>query len=149
MTHIGFTGTQAGMTPEQQASAYQIVALSEATDLHHGDCLGADDQMDQIARELDLIRHIHPPTNGSRRARCMPREGVDVVYAPFPYLERNRAIVGASEAMIATPKETAEALRSGTWATVRYSRKQGKPLFIVWPDGTVSEERTNNQIKRR
>jgi hypothetical protein len=142
VTHIGFTGTQAGMTDAQQSSAYQIVALSEATDLHHGDAIGADDQMDQIARELGLLRHIHIPTNGSKRARCMPRLGIDLVYAPLPYLERNRAIVDASEAMIATPKEMAETLRSGTWATVRYTRKQGKPLFIVWPDGTVSEERT-------
>lgn len=149
MTHIGFTGTQAGATTAQQQSLIRLLMELRVTDLHHGDCVGADDQADQIARELDIRRHIHPPTNNTRRAHCMVREGLDVIYPSLPYLERNRAIVGASEAMIATPKETAEALRSGTWATVRYSRKQGKPLFIVWPDGTVSEERTNNQIKRR
>ena len=138
--HIGFTGTQAGATPEQQHGVIRLLMKLGATDLHHGDCIGADDQADQIARELDIIRHLHIPTNANKRAHCMVRDGLDVVYPALPYLERNRAIVDATAALIATPKEMAETLRSGTWATVRYARRQGKPVHIVWPDGTVSSE---------
>lgn len=31
----------------------------------------------------------------------------------------------------------AEKLRSGTWATVRYARKQKTPLIMLWPGGSV------------
>lgn len=143
MIHVGFTGTQSGMTGAQQREVYLLLLdVLCATDLHHGDCINADDQADQIAQELDIRRHLHIPTNGTRRARCILREGLDVTYAPLPYLQRNRAIVDATEALIAAPKEMTETLRSGTWATIRYARRQGKPLFIVWPDGTIIEERT-------
>ena len=140
MIHIGWTGTQLGMTDAQKLNAYGLMLELFATDLHHGDAIGADDQADQIARDLGIRRHLHIPLNGSRRARCIAREGFDVVYAPLPYLERNKAIVDASEALIAAPKEMHETLRSGTWATVRYARRQGKPVHILWPDGSLSEE---------
>ena len=137
--HIGFTGTQAGATPEQHAAVERLLIDLLATDLHHGDCLGADHEAHLIARDqLDLRVHLHIPLNDSRRARCVPRDGIDIVYPPKPYLERNHDIVDNSAALIATPKEMNETLRSGTWATIRYARRQGKPVYIVWPDGTVS-----------
>lgn len=139
--HIGFTGTQSGMTLNQQGTVYVLILDLGVTDLAHGDCLGADNEADMIARELDIRRHIHIPTNNSRRAFCIAREGLDIVYPPKPYLERNRDIVDSTCALIAAPKEMAETVRSGTWATIRYARKQGKPVWIVWPDGTVSEEK--------
>jgi len=39
--------------------------------------------------------------------------------------------------MIATPGEVDEQLRSGTWSTVRFARKQGKPVHVILPDGRV------------
>lgn len=139
--HIGFTGTQTGATPEQHTAIDRLLRELLATDLHHGDCLGADHEAHMIARDhLDLRVHLHIPINDTRRARCVAREGIDVVYPPLPYLERNRAIVDATAALIAAPKEMAETLRSGTWSTIRYARRQGKPVHIVWPDGSVSQE---------
>jgi bifunctional non-homologous end joining protein LigD len=35
------------------------------------------------------------------------------------------------------PAEPEEQLRSGTWSTVRFAKKQGKPVFVILPDGTV------------
>jgi bifunctional non-homologous end joining protein LigD len=35
------------------------------------------------------------------------------------------------------PAEPEEQLRSGTWSTVRFAKKQGKPVFLILPDGTV------------
>ena len=57
-----------------------------------------------------------------------------------PPLDRNRDIVDACDVLIATPKDFVEELRSGTWATVRYARKQRKPLVIVWPNGETTTE---------
>jgi hypothetical protein len=28
----------------------------------------------------------------------------------------------------------------GTWATVRYARKAGLPIAIIWPDGEITRE---------
>lgn len=135
--HIGFTGTQSGMTTEQQLRVQIIVFELGTTDASHGDCVGSDDQFDQIAIELGLRRHIRPSTLEAKRAWCFVADG-DVLHPPKPPLIRNRDIVDEVEAMIATPKEMIETLRSGTWATIRYARKQGKPVHIVWPDGSVS-----------
>jgi outer membrane protein insertion porin family len=55
-------------------------------------------------------------------------------------LDRNRAIVDSCDVLIACPKGPEEQ-RSGTWATVRYARKQKKRIVIIWPDGEVTEEK--------
>jgi hypothetical protein len=39
--------------------------------------------------------------------------------------------------MVATPRGFKEELRSGTWATIRYTIKMKKLLTIIWPDGTI------------
>jgi len=40
--------------------------------------------------------------------------------------------------MAATPKEKDEQWRgSGTWATIRYSKKKNKPLSVIHTDGAV------------
>lgn len=116
---IGFTGTRDGMS-ESQKQALRV-ALGSASEFHHGDCIGADAEADAIARQLGIAVVIHPPTDSSRRAFCV-RPG-DVVRAPRPFIERNHAIVDESQQLIAAPKSDVEALRSGTWATVRYARR--------------------------
>ena len=45
----------------------------------------------------------------------------------------------AADLVIAAPREYEEVLRSGTWATVRYTRHSFKRLIIVRPDGTIRE----------
>ena len=123
---VGFTGTQEGMSYEQTNALRQ--ALIGATELHHGDCIGADAQAHDIAREIGGIRIvIHPPTDPSRRAF---KRG-DIIREPKPYLERNHDIVDESASLIAAPKSDVEELRSGTWATVRYARKMEKPVKML------------------
>lgn len=132
---IGFTGTQEGMT-EKQIDAISVFLLDyEVQEFHHGDCVGADNDAHIITRIQAPAAKIvvHPPLNESKRAFCR----ADAVLPAKPYLDRNHDIVDAVEVMFATPKEKVEQVRSGTWATIRYARKQGKPLYIVYPDGTV------------
>lgn len=63
----------------------------------------------------------------------------DDIRDPLPPLERNHRIVDACDVLIACPKDAQEQLRSGTWATVRYARKQGKRVIVITPDGTVED----------
>ena len=62
------------------------------------------------------------------------------MYAEKRYLERNRDIVDACDILIACPRTLKEELRSGTWATVRYARKVGKPVAILWNNGKYDYE---------
>lgn len=137
MHSIGFTGTQQGMSNAQLETLRKLLDSVDAIsgqEFHHGDCIGADAQAFQIAKQLDYVTVCHPPLNPSKRAFTQNSRQLPVK----PYLDRNRDIVDASEMLIATPKGMQEELRSGTWATIRYACRQRKPIQIIWPDGTVT-----------
>lgn len=129
---LGFTGTRHGMTPEQ-IKAVDFITMFDFDEVHHGDCVGADTDMHRIARANGQRVVGHPPSDPKLRAfnEC------DELRPEKPYLDRNHDIVDEADAVIATPGETTEVLRSGTWSTIRYAKEQKKPLAIVWPDGTV------------
>lgn len=131
--HIGFSGTRAGMTRAQKESVFYRLALLEATHLHHGDCIGADEQAHWIAIELGLKVILHPPTDDSQRAGFI--YGVTEMRSPKPYLRRNKDIVKETEVLIATPRGSTEVLRSGTWATVRHARKLERLRYVYGPNG--------------
>lgn len=138
MSVVGFTGTQRGLTALQAAALAALLATWPRGWFHHGDCIGADAQAHAIALELGWYVELHPPTDPKKRAFC---KGATVVRPTLPYLVRNQNIVTASAVMIATPGEFEEQLRSGTWSTVRRSRKAERPLALVYPDGTYVTER--------
>jgi hypothetical protein len=138
MAAVSFTGTRHGLTPAQRA-ALEAVILQEcgpAGELHHGDCVGADAEAHALARKHGYRTVIHPPDRDGRRAFCV----ADRVLSPRPYLERNRGIVDAGGVLLACPGEAEERRRSGTWAAVRYARRTGKHVVLVFPDGTARRE---------
>lgn len=127
---IGFTGTQRGMTPAQQ---YEVAHLLTSEDeFHHGDCVGADEQAHGLALILNIPIVRHLPWDEKKRAFCEGGEEVK----PKPYLLRNHDIVDATDMLIATPAGP-ETVRSGTWSTIRYASKVGKPVLVVMPDGSA------------
>jgi len=131
----GMTGTQYGLTTAQFDAAVELVS-SLTGDFHHGDCIGADLSLAEIATELKLNVIAHPPEKSDKRAFHKSHAILD----PLPYLERDYKIVDAVDLMFAFPKGFNEERRSGTWTTIRYARKRKKPLVIVWPDGTMTSE---------
>lgn len=143
---LGFTGTREGMTGKQRSSVHGLIVdllyewriPHERRSLHgahHGDCIGADTQFHHLMHSVcETFAHRGPA--GRYAANC----DADVKLPRKPYLARNRDIVDATEILIAAPKGPEER-RSGTWATVRYARKLGRPVAIVWPDGRVEWER--------
>lgn len=140
MRRIGFTGTQHGMTEPQFSALLRLFKVEDndyegRVEFHHGDCIGADEEADAEAWGMNWRVILHPPIENRKRAYCESHEE----RIALPYLVRNHAIVDETEALYATPHGPEE-LRSGTWATIRYARKAGKPVHIVWPDGTESNE---------
>ncbi len=133
---IGFTGTQKGMT-NFQVKEVDIILLYDAisyhrgnVEVHHGDCIGVDAQCHELAKKHHLTTVAHPASDtGDKRAFCK----ADVVLPAKPALIRNHDIVDTVDVMFAIPRESSEVLRSGTWATIRYCRKVGKIVHIIYP----------------
>jgi hypothetical protein len=106
--------------------------------LHHDDCIGATAEAHVIATEAGILIHKHPPINDTKRA-FMTAPSM-IVEMPEEYLVRNRAIVRATEYLIAMPAHHNEVQRSGTWATIRSARRQGKMIYIIDPGGLLTIE---------
>lgn len=141
MTRLGFTGTGDSFTREHGRF---VLALLRGTpefhsikQFHHGDCIEADAAVERLAREVMGWRtYAHPPVDTKARAWTPS----NVILPTAGYMVRNHDIVDATQALLAAPL-TPEIIRSGTWATVRYARKIGRPIIIVYADGRVDRER--------
>lgn len=136
--NIGFTGTQKGMSDYQKKEVALILLFHRpfcmAEDIiyqaHHGDCIGADAEFEQLAKEYGYTTYAHPASDtGSKRAYCKS----DTILPSKPALKRNRDIVNVAGIMIATPGQGYEVLRSGTWSTIRYAKRYGTLIHVIYP----------------
>ena len=114
---IGFTGTRKGMSEAQRAQLHAVIdwlwiGRRDDREFRHGAAIGADLQAVDIASRWANAAIVAHPANGQP-------------------LARNRAIVAASDILIAAPESDTEQLRSGTWATVRYARRKGIPIVML------------------
>ena len=118
------------MNKKQIRSLKSVLKVIQPGEVHHGDCINADAQFDAICQEFEIKIVIHPPTNTIHRAWC---DGpLTTILEPKPYILRNHDIVDACSTLIAGPHRP-EYIRSGTWSTVRYARKQNRTVIIVEP----------------
>lgn len=134
--HIGFTGTQHGMTEHQKQEVQKVLEFNRRS-LHvlialHGDCIGADAEFDKMCHELDIPVWLYPANDvlESQRAHC---KDYQKSWPGKPALQRNHDIVLNSDVMIAAPFQDHEIQRSGTWATIRYAKHDGKIIHIIYP----------------
>jgi len=148
---IGFTGTQKGMTNWQAEELKKLFILKNCSEFIFGDCVGSDVEAANIAFSCNIriftIRPALVATN--KRAwwynpdKDITREngqfllypsGMRIRWMPAKKpLERNKDIVENCELMLATPKEFEHTLRSGTWATIRYSWKTKRDITTIPP----------------
>jgi hypothetical protein len=105
---------------------------------HHGDCVGADTQAHFIAVNLGYKIIVHPPINNRARSYCEVGKGE--IREKKPYIDRNHDIVDETQMLIGCSGSQHEVLRSGTWATIRYGRKIGNRVLILYPDGSWKGE---------
>jgi hypothetical protein len=133
---VGFTGSRGEMTDVQHKSLHAALrALPSIVEAHHGDCIGADASFHALCEALRVPVYIHPPSDGTFRARC---QNAFYVAPEKDFLVRNRDIVKATGILLAAPRSEQEVLRSGIWATIRFARKSAKTILLVLPDGTLS-----------
>jgi hypothetical protein len=70
---IGFTGTRTGMSVDQYETVRSLLMLAASdadVELHHGDCVGADEDVHELCLTLGVPVVIHPPRDGRLRAFC-------------------------------------------------------------------------------
>jgi hypothetical protein len=140
MYRVGFTGTSKGMTLKQVERVHEcLLAIRqehpEGVELHHGLCIGADEQAAAIAKELGCRVVAHPgfnPRNPEGRLYRSDWGENDEVRPEKPFIKRDHDIVDESERMIGAPLGPEE-VRSGTWTTLRYAKKKKKPRDIIYP----------------
>jgi hypothetical protein len=131
---VGVTGSRLG--PSVAQLKWLRSQLREATELHHGASVGVDAAAHRVAIEIGTEAIVvHPPVDlkAADQSTMVDMPGVTVLPRK-PYLKCNHDIVDACNVLLALPmgKETQ---RIGTWATVRYAVKIGRPVRICGPYG--------------
>lgn len=146
--NIGFTGTRNGMTDKQRESFTRLLNLWRAKVFRHGACVGADaDAVIAVRATLPdcrIIAHPGQPANGGENEHLshLAINGSDETLPAKGHFARNRDIVEASDGMIATPWQNEPqpaGTGGGTWYTIQYAQKAGKPVMILWSDGRVEQ----------
>ncbi len=156
---VGFTGTRHGLGLDQFEELIRVmeyltrsecclrwgngdeITIHDHPTLYHGDCVGADEQADEVAASMGWTIVIHPPSNDRYRAHCERKPGIlRNVRVAEEYMRRNTLIVSLADVMLACPRENHEVTRSGTWATVRLARKRLIHTAFIWPQGRTTLE---------
>lgn len=126
---LGFTGTREGMTDQQKDKLILILDNYAIDQLHHGDCVGADEFAHNLAKNMGIFVVVHPPIDPRLRAWCVG----DETREPLPYIERNHNIVDETGHLFVAPRTKEEQVRSGTWATYRYAKSMEIPIWKADP----------------
>jgi hypothetical protein len=137
---VGYTGPRTGMESAQLTTVAAILIEWGPTEVHHGICVGGDEQFHKLVRSLfgrDIVIVGHPCNMPDQQAEQLYRD-CDVLEPVLPPLTRNANIVLRGGRFIATPNGYTQRLRSGTWSTIRAIERARKMVCKVWPDGTAT-----------
>lgn len=131
---VSFTGTRSGMSAwqKQQLEKFFLDHRGEISVFAHGACMGADVEAHYLARKIlgkSVFIAIFPST-AKTRVRVL---NFDFEAKPMKPLERDQEIVKLGcDVLLAAPLQMNEALRSGTWSTIRYAKKKKVRVEIFW-----------------
>lgn len=123
---LGMTGSRNGMSDSAREMLIKFIDENNIIEAHHGDCVGADKEFHEICSSRQIKVIVHPPDDDKLRAFC---EG-DVILPKKAYIKRNHDIVDSCDILVAFPATKVEVMRSGTWATIRYAKKNSKKVII-------------------
>ncbi len=147
----GFTGTRNEPSTKQRAWIEKKVRESEGDNSwHHGACVGSDRflHLAVMYGTFDNV-FLHPPINQNLAMALDKLHRLDrvLIFPAKDYHTRNRDIVNDTDELLATPDGPFRP-HSGTWYTIVYALKQGKPVTICMPDGTIIKPKTMADLPR-
>lgn len=139
---IGFTAPREGLTHYQKMEIISLLRDLQPKEVHLGLCRGGDEEIHNIVTAglsapeglVDCKIIGHPPVN---KKDYVHKECYEM-RPDKEYLDRNKDIVDETYLLVGCPKGE-EVLRSGTWSTIRYARKQGKEVIIIPPNFAEKE----------
>ena len=130
---IGVTGTRSGMNTAQREAVLKFLSqaydLDAPNELHHGDCVGVDAEVADMARGIGYTIVCHPPEIDDLRAFTK----YDMVHEPQTYFARNRRIVNECDILVVVPYQNSHQRTGGTWYTHDYAVKFKKPVHVIYP----------------
>jgi hypothetical protein len=138
---VGATATRRGLTqgfPSQYSRIFSWLYehQHEISELHHGVCIGGDEEINNMARMLGIYTVGHPPVNTKYMSNCV----VDTMWEPAEYLARDGDIVTESDVMLVAPWQNTrpKSIRgSGTWYTHDLAVAYDLGIVLFWPDGRI------------
>ena len=129
---VGVTGTRHGLTEAQRSNLGIWLLSRDISEVHHGQCVGADEAAHELALRTGRHVVVHPPLDG-KLAFDLTEEGDWELLEPKPYLVRNQDIVNAADMMLVLPHPTQKS--RGTWYTYNLAKKKGVPCVVFYGDG--------------
>lgn len=135
---IGFTGSRLDPDVDVEARIGRelLDAYEPGAKFHHGCCVGRDVAAARLAKRIGYWIVAHPPIDTTMLA---PEAEwfADEVREPKTYFARNRDIVDETTELLASPPTRLPQAHGGTWYTIGYARKRGKPVTLVLPGGAA------------
>lgn len=134
---IGVTGTRSGMNEKQKEEVTSFLKQYSG-ELHHGDCVGVDVEVADIAKELGYKTVKHPPLKTDLQANHQS----DEERKPFSYFQRNRNIVDECDIVIVVPYQDEWQSNGGTWYTYDYAlkKKSENNVKLFFPNRSSNNE---------
>lgn len=98
--------------------------------IYSGAAYGVDTIGAEVARETNANLILVTP-QGKHHNHHLYELADEIIHVEGGYLARDERLADEADALIAYPRTSNEERRSGTWATIRYFQKRGKPVTIV------------------
>jgi hypothetical protein len=136
---LAVTGTRDGMTHAQCNTVTQLLDLIKGQQLHHGDCVGVNQEVAVLAQTHGYELVCHPPVKEELRAWVPSNQ----MREPLSYFARNRNLVQECDLLLVVPYQNEHQTQGGTWYIHDYAIKQGRDLIVIWPDGSMT---TNSDL---
>ena len=137
MNSIGFVGTADNLTPAQANKVRLLLSSLKPRYVHHGDCLGSDEDVHRLAVQTPARIVAHPPLDSSRRAHL----AADLILRPVGYVTRFRTIVACSELLFVAVPAPGSKLRRGMVDLVHRGVAPGATFVAIKHDGRLSKRR--------
>lgn len=106
--------------------------------IHHGCCIGADEEFSLLARFLNYWLVAHVPEKRDWMSN-LAFEISDFVMPEAAFLQRDRNIVSRCSEIIACPAGLSRNSSRGTWYTIEYAIQKGKNVTVIDPYGNTRQ----------
>jgi len=138
-----FTATQKVPAGGEAIIEATVAALRDGTEFTSGSAYGGDSLIARIVAEVwpravnRVVRPAAPCSPEAARWATLVEQAPEGKDQRDAYGKRNIYMLNRADVLVAFPRNGREALRSGTWWTVRMARKRSIPILVVPLDGTA------------